>query len=147
MTVSKNVCADLLKHDLENGIKNSRQLYATFERLVACFLAVAEEQAKQSEEIYGNGTPGGLKLDIHDMKAGQDSLKKDVKEIADRLAQYQVIDRREKEKPSSFEIAVKWFADKVLPALVISFIVFIANLVMFVSAFMFMVGNGIISLQ
>lgn len=133
------VCTDILKNELTSEITSQKQAYKIIGLLATCFVSVAEDQTVIAREIYGNGEPGGLKLEV--MKVNE--RLSDIHEyIEEEKASKQV-----QQQSSSFDRFVKWAVDKVLPPLVVSAILAGFQVVFVVSAIMFAVANGWVSIQ
>jgi len=134
MSVSRKVCADLLRKELETApITSQKQVGHMLERLAACFVAVSDDVYKIGLELYGNGSPGGMKVELNEIKLRQDNIQETLKMLEDSLVSNGDIDKR---KPDTFDNIVAWFTNKVLPALVIGFLMGMGNLTLFL-AFIF----------
>lgn len=139
----KKICADLLKEDASKGIKTPQDLYRVIERLVICFVSVVEEQNTQSLEIYGNGTPGGLKVAVLAIKEAQERMHEDIEEIRDGLEKMELLD---KQNTTSFDKFVRWFIDKILPSIVITLFLFVVNLLGIVFVVSTAISMGIVKI-
>lgn len=122
---------DLLKHELEKPIKASAQAWRLLERLAEAFIAMSDDVNDLSTELYGNGVPGGMKIQLI-------RLLDDVAEIKEKLLPM---------KGSTFDTFVKWFVDKVLPALIVFAITSFIQVSVFVIAFLVAVVNGWITIH
>lgn len=130
-------CTQLLLKSIENRLPLDEVVYQGF----TCFAEVANDVANLAYEVYGNGTRGGLKQDILNLVQEVSLLSQQLSSI-DKLLRAQTSiksGRRGGDFPEhidrdSFAQVVKWFVDRVLPALVISAVLAVVNLVLFVTA-------------
>ena len=139
VSTHNKVCTELLRNELGIEINNSKRAYKIIGLLANCFVSSSEDLLVIAKEIYGNGEPGGLKLEVS--------------KINDKLSVIYEYIENEKEKESinirnsSFDKLLKWGVDKVLPSLVVSAFIAIGNLIFVVSALMFALANGWVSIQ
>lgn len=87
-----------------------------------------------SHEVFGNGTPGGLKVQVALIDEKLERLLQDVLAVKDSIVK--------KTGQDPFIRTVGWFADKVLPALVIGFLMTFAQGFIFVVVLMFAFTSG-----
>lgn len=133
------VCTDQLLKELETPITTNKQSWRILEKLATCFASVAKDVVSISTELYGNGTPGGLKVEVM-------NIATDIKEIKDYIDQ-------QKEAPHTrrfndnleqddFHKFTRWLMDKIVPPLVVGAIVTAINAVLFGLALMTAIANG-----
>ena len=130
------VCTDLLKKEIDGEITTAKQAYKIIGMLATCFVSVAEDSTVMAREIYGNGEPGGLKLEVAKINDKLTSIHEYIEE-----------EKKSKTYGSSFDHFVKWMVDKILPSLVVSAILAGFQVVFVVSAIMFAIANGWVSIQ
>lgn len=71
----KKVCVDLLEEELKTPITTQVRAWRIIERLAACFVSQTRSHQNLALEVYGNGTPGGLKKRMIDLENGQANLE------------------------------------------------------------------------
>lgn len=139
----ERVCIDVLTEALNKPITTPKQSYYLLEKLALCFVSVARDVSSISHEVYGNGIPGGLKAQVQQLMNNQKSIESKQDSIEDKLdlirtelfnERLRVSNREQSQdnklenlanetaRKDTFNVVVKWFADKVLPGIV-SFIV------------------------
>lgn len=120
--------------------------------LATCFVSLAHDTSAIASEVYGNGVPGGLKLEMVVIKEKIERLDTQLASIADYIEEDKKVKygRRQGDPvvgdQDTFKSMLKWFVDKVLPSLVGGLIIFIINTILFISAFMLALANGWITL-
>lgn len=130
----KKVCVDLLEEEMLRPKKRPRLLdvYSTLLRLAQCFVATTRQVDEMSNEVYGNGVPGGLKLQVSQLCNDMAEVKKYMKESSQ--IKYGRRTEDEGDDKDTFATAVKWFVDKVLPTLVTAGMLGMTNLILFLIA-------------
>lgn len=139
------VCVEVLSEALSTPITTSKQSYYILERLALCFVSVARDVSALSKEVYGNGVPGGLKAQVQalaqsqiEIKIQQEYILKKIDMLREELTNERIkrasreeeilkktvddrhdLEEMNKDRKDTFDGIVKWFADKVLPSLVI----------------------------
>lgn len=125
----KKVCVAQLEAELlrEGSIKTPKQGWALFYRYLSCFVAVAKQVDNITLELYGNGTPGGLKQDVAILLEKVTTLTELVRSTDDKGGTRPTYGRRSSDLPQqlpvdrdSFAQVIRWFVDKVLPAVIIA---------------------------
>ena len=129
MSESKNtnkVCVEILSKALEEPITTDMQAYYILERLASCFVEVARDVRNTTIEVYGNGTPGGLKAEVASIRDELAGLKKDIDRGMADIKQMISDDRVELHKPKedsdSFKKVTIWIVDKLLPHMITAII-------------------------
>jgi hypothetical protein len=143
--MSENLLADLLEKELQKPITSAKQSYRILELTAMGIVSLTRQQYTISKELYGNGVPGGVKGEVASVKAAQAETQKDVNEMK-LLMSSSISPIKVKEEPPKLSWAdtfIKWFADKVLPALVITFLLAVVNGALFIYA----LNNGWIKAQ
>lgn len=152
--VSSNpkVCTQMLEELLVKEIKTNKEAWRVLHMLATCFVSLAHDTTAIASEVYGNGVPGGLKLDMVVIKEKIERLDEQMAGIANYIEKDKMVKygRRQGDTAEgdqdTFKSILKWFSDKVLPSLVGGLIIFIINTMLFVSAFMLALANGWIPL-
>lgn len=119
---TEKVCVELLADALRNPVTSARQSYYILERLALCFVSVARDVKNLTVEVYGNGTPGGIKEEIR-------SLNRDIAFIKDAIERLSKDSKPDEKKEDSdwFRSTIRWFIDKVLPYFVTSLLTLILS--------------------
>ncbi len=140
------VCTDQLMKELEKPITTNSKAWRILEKLSTCFVAVAKDVVNISIELYGNGTPGGLKVEVM-------NIARDIREIRQYIEeQKQAPHTRRSEDvsleatPDDFQVFVKWIVDKIIPPLLVGAIVTITNVLIFVVALITAITYGWVTL-
>ncbi len=139
LSTHSKVCTEVLRRELGEEITTQKKAYQIIGLLATCFVSSAEDALVLAKEIYGNGEPGGIKLEVKEIKEKLSSI-------------YQYIEEEKRKSAASinntsFDRLAKWVVDKVLPSLVVSAVLAVGNLVFVVSALMFALANGWVSIQ
>jgi len=142
MVTHSKVCTEQLSKELEMPITTNKQSWRILEKLATCFIAVAKDVVEISNELYGNGTPGGLKVDMI-------NIARDIREIreyieAQKTAQHtrRLGDPGLETIPDDFQVFTKWLVDKIVPPLVVGAIVTAVNVVLFAIVLMTAISYG-----
>ena len=134
----QKVCVEQLQKELGKGdIKTAKRGWDLFYRYLSCFIAVSKQVDNLTIELYGNGTPGGIKQDValvlqkvEDISKDLEEMKKDAKEDRKHYGKRKSdLPTTTKEK-DTFDKLIYWFIDKILPSIVIAFIILVANIVL-----------------
>lgn len=142
--MTENLLADLLEKELQKPITSSKQSYRILELTAMGIVSLTRQQYTISKELYGNGVPGGVKGEVASMKAAQVETQKDISEMK-LLMSSSISPVKVKDEPKTLSWAdtfIKWFVDKVLPALVITFLLAIGNGALVIYA----INNGLVKL-
>lgn len=140
VSTHSKVCTDLLRRELGNGeVTTSKQAYRIIGLLATCVVSSAEDAIVMAKEIYGNGEPGGLKLEVSKINDKIDVIYDYIEEERGKSAA--------RVGNTSFDRFLKWSIDKVVPSLVVSAFLAVGNLIFFVSAFILALANGWVSIQ
>lgn len=143
MPTHSKVCTEQLLNELETPITTNKQSWRILERLATCFVSVARDVVDISIELYGNGTPGGLKVEVM-------NIGRDIKDIKDYIEEQKTMPHTRRAEDSvqqdDFQKFTKWLIDKIVPPLVVGAIVAGLNAMIFVLLLMAALSNGWITL-
>lgn len=130
--------AQLIQNATADGIESQEELYRVAELQSRMIVILHDDMDKVAHELYGNGVPGGLKLAISAM----DKRLCDITKRLDKIA----ADEAEQQNNSTFDRALRWMTDKILPALITSAIMSFFALLFFGAVMMFAWQAGILDI-
>lgn len=144
--MTESVYVDLLEKELEKPITTAKQSYRIIQLTALGLVSMYREQYSISKELYGNGVPGGLKLELGNVQTRLVETQKDVNDLkklwSSSVTPPNQPSTKEETKEDSFKGVVKWFVDKILPTLVIALLLATFNIILWLIA----VKNGWIHL-
>lgn len=139
MVTHSKVCTEQLLKELETPITTNKQSWRILEKLATCFVSVAKDVVDISVELYGNGTPGGLKVEVM-------NIGRDIKDIKDYIEEQKAAPHTRRSNDAfeqdDFQKFTRWLVDKVIPPLVVGAIVTIMNVILFAIALMTAISYG-----
>lgn len=137
MPTHLKVCTEQLLNELETPITTNKQSWRILEKLATCFVSVARDVVSISIELYGNGTPGGLKVEVM-------NIARDIKDIKEYIEEQKTIPhtRRDGDTDDDFQKFTKWLIDKILPPLVVGGIVAGINAIIGALFLLAAISNG-----
>lgn len=126
---------------------------AEFKLVATSLLELHEEVRHLSTETLGNGIPGGLKLQVHDLKAQVHQILERIEEIRSDLKP--VIEqsshsygRRKTDLLNNtndpFKKFVAWLTDRILPPLLIALLLWFGQVFFFGAVVLFLFTTGIL---
>lgn len=136
----------------------SKTKNASWKLLATGILEISRKVSHLSEETLGNGTPGGLKLQVHDLKLTTNHLLNSLEELHAELSRFreEVLSENSRtygrrktdlvpDTHDPFRKFVAWLTDKVLPALVIAVLLWISQVVFSGAVVLFLFTTGILT--
>lgn len=116
-------CTKRLRAELDKGaVVDAKRAYRVLELVGNCLLPISRDVDALTIQVFGNGTPGGLRADVA-------ALRNELQALRLMLDDGRRDRRKEDvEQPTLSDKITLWIIDKVLPTLVSQAILFIVLL-------------------